>query len=565
NDQGQTWSIPLRVGFRDIKFQNNGILLNGKPVIIRGIDLRQESLVNGVAQSVEDVEADLQAIKGIGLNLVRVIGMAPHPATAQLCDELGLFLVPHSGLNGVPASLLNVESLQSHLGHTMRSLMKRDGVHPSIIAWAVGDGLSPDPLTIDALTSLQEELRPVNDRPLIAGFYTTSPINLPPGLIGILQRPPYDIFEPLPSVTPESPWLYGGIGAFNVKLSPEEEQSAGQVRQADAMLHQLKSLSEMEISGYLIDSFADRRGVMPMLFMGATSNPSRITRGLYTLDRNERIVGQKVADAFGQMRINAPAVRVESSEFPVEFPIATLIIAAILLLGRRQNNVFRQNVQRVFAHTHGFFIDIRDRRYFQIGQSIVIALLVSATLGVLLECWLFIARMNFDLDYMLTLLVPWVELKSYLVVLAWNPLFGMAILTSLALLYILGHSVVLVLLTLPSKGNLGLRQSFSMVSWGMTHFLLLLPFGLFQFRLLGYEWFRISVATLFGLFVLWFVFRYVNMVRIALRISMRLSWLLLIVVTIIVLGTIFSLYESGYALFEYFNHFRTVILPWLAG
>lgn len=97
NDQGQTWSIPLRVGFRDIKFQNNGILLNGKPVIIRGIDLRQESLVNGVAQSVEDVEADLQAIKGIGLNLVRVIGMAPHPATAQLCDELGLFLVPHSG------------------------------------------------------------------------------------------------------------------------------------------------------------------------------------------------------------------------------------------------------------------------------------------------------------------------------------------------------------------------------------------------------------------------------------------------------------------------------------
>jgi hypothetical protein len=118
---------------------------------------------------------------------------------------------------------------------------------------------------------------------------------------------------------------------------------------------------------------------------------------------------------------------------------------------------------------------------------------------------------------------------------------------------------------MPFRGSLSMKQSFSLVAWASTNFLLLIPIGLVHYRFLDFDWFLPVVLILYALFSLWFLFRIVAMVRIGFRITSRSAWAVLILVLFIISGTVAVIYRSGFAIPEYIEYYTHVISPWVRG
>ncbi len=560
-----SWYIPLHSGLAEVSWHNDGLKLNGDLLRIRGVDLRQENLKRGASMTAEEIEADIKRAKSLGFNLVRIVGAPPLLSTADICDRLGMLLIPQTGMKGVPAGIFNSVSLQSRLEKFVLSMIAAESHHPSIVAWGIGENLPPSGI-FESITHLVESAGEIDDRPLLVGIASGSTPGLPEGVVGIRQRPPYHMFQPLkPLDDPPDPWLIGGIGGFYYRSTLKEDSMDGQVRQSDASLRQLKSALEMKSAGFIIDCLADRQAAWPLLIRGSERADNWMTRGLLTAKREDRIAWQKVGEAMGRVRIEVPTLNVAEPGFPLIFPMATLMIGGFLLLTMRQNNVFRQNLKRVFAHTHGFFVDIRDRRYFQTGQIFIIGIIICASQAVLTVGALHHARTSFTLDYLMTLFIPVLELKRRLILWSWNPLEGIVAFTAIYFILLIILALALSWISLPFKGKLRLRQSFTLVSWGATNFLLMMPIGLVQYRLLDYSWFLTVYFIIYALFAFWYINRIVSIIRIGYQISSRAAWLLLLTVFAVMTALVVAFYNRAYAITDYLDYYSTVIVPWVTG
>ncbi len=566
SDGARSWTVQQPLGIRSMRWTPDGLEFNGRLMEIWGVDLLQESARRGLALTTEEVEADLTEIQEIGFNMVRMLGPA-HPATAELCDRKGLWLITHTGLRNVPTPLFVDEQLQTRLYNTLAEQIRLSRLHPSIIAWGVADWVAAEPAVLEMLGHLVEKTREYDSRPLLIGMISTTVPDLPDGVVGMTQRPPYELFQPVEPAPEETdaPWLIGGLGGFVSPISVDENKTKGQDRLGDALMYQFDDLADLQIAGFSIDAYADRKGAWPLLIGGASDDPAMIERGLCALDRSIRIaIKNRVKKAFqlDLKHLEVPAIDEKERPFPLIFPITTLAIAAILMLLRRQNNVFRQHLDRVFAHTYGFFVDIRDRRYFQISQTLTLSVVVSVSQAVLLASWLYHVRDNYLFDYVATLLLPFWQVKFWLVKAAWSPTIATAGFAVLHFILMVLLATALRMLAIPFRQHISIKQTFNLVVWGATNFLLLIPLGLVHYRLLEYEWYMVTSALLMGLFTLWYLARISSMFRIVFRIRAIGAWVMIIIISLVMLGAFVSIYESAFALLENVDHFITVILPW---
>ena len=120
-------------GFRSIETREGMILLNGKPIYLRGA-LDQDYYPEGVCTppSLEFLEDQARKAKSLGLNLLRCHIKAPDPRYYEVADRLGLL---------VWTEIPNVQEFSAksaaRLRDTMTGILERDGNRPSIIAWTI--------------------------------------------------------------------------------------------------------------------------------------------------------------------------------------------------------------------------------------------------------------------------------------------------------------------------------------------------------------------------------------------------------------------------------------------
>lgn len=132
-----------RVGFRDVAITNGQLCLNGKPVLIRGVNRHEHDPVRGHAVTRESMETDIRLMKQHNFNAVRTAHYPNHPDFYDLCDEYGLLVVDEANLetHGMwPCSRLSQDPvwLNAYL-ERMTRLVLRDRNHPSIIIWSLGN------------------------------------------------------------------------------------------------------------------------------------------------------------------------------------------------------------------------------------------------------------------------------------------------------------------------------------------------------------------------------------------------------------------------------------------
>ncbi|MGN0660589.1 MAG: glycoside hydrolase family 2 protein [Oscillospiraceae bacterium] len=126
-----------RVGFREIRAEGMDILLNGKPVFLRGVSCHEESVSGGRALSDRERIENISIAKELGCNFMRVAHYPHSERMAQLADEMGMLLweeIPvYWGVH------FGEEDTYNDAENQLRELVTRDYNRASVIIWSVGN------------------------------------------------------------------------------------------------------------------------------------------------------------------------------------------------------------------------------------------------------------------------------------------------------------------------------------------------------------------------------------------------------------------------------------------
>ena len=134
----------LDFGFRDVRVSEGQLLVNGKPVLIKGVNRHELGTWNGPIVSREEMMLDILRMKQHNINAVRCAHYPNDPLWYSLCDKYGLYVVAEANIEThsmgfLEESLSNDPSYEAaHLVRVSR-MIERDFNHPSIIAWSLGN------------------------------------------------------------------------------------------------------------------------------------------------------------------------------------------------------------------------------------------------------------------------------------------------------------------------------------------------------------------------------------------------------------------------------------------
>ncbi|HNW74580.1 MAG TPA: glycoside hydrolase family 2 TIM barrel-domain containing protein [Bacteroidales bacterium] len=138
-------STRCRVGFRSSEVKNGQFLVNGKPVLIKGVNRHEHDPVRGHVMSKELMLMDIKLMKEANINTVRTCHYPDDPYWYELCDEHGLYVIDEAnieshGMGYNPDKTLGnkPEWKAAHLNRTER-MVERDKNHPCVIIWSLGN------------------------------------------------------------------------------------------------------------------------------------------------------------------------------------------------------------------------------------------------------------------------------------------------------------------------------------------------------------------------------------------------------------------------------------------
>ena len=134
-------AVGLDVGFRRVEVVGHELLVNGKAVLIKGVNRHDHDPRRGKAVTAESIRADLVLMKQHGINAVRTSHYPNDAVLYDLCDELGLYVVDEADLetHAYLRSLIKDPRWGSAVLERITRMAQRDKNHPSIIIWSLGN------------------------------------------------------------------------------------------------------------------------------------------------------------------------------------------------------------------------------------------------------------------------------------------------------------------------------------------------------------------------------------------------------------------------------------------
>jgi beta-galactosidase len=156
-------------GFREIELNENGLFVNGKYVLIKGVNRHENDPVGGKTLSMDVMIQDALLMKRYNINSVRTSHHPNDPRWYDICDQYGLYVmdealesndffiqregIPGSDPSWLPAALDRVSAM-----------VERDKNHPSIIFWSIGNesGIGKNFMVLSDYIRRYDPTRPIS-------------------------------------------------------------------------------------------------------------------------------------------------------------------------------------------------------------------------------------------------------------------------------------------------------------------------------------------------------------------------------------------------------------------
>ncbi|MGM9752941.1 MAG: glycoside hydrolase family 2 TIM barrel-domain containing protein [Candidatus Cryptobacteroides sp.] len=169
----------IKVGFKKVEIINSQLLVNGKPVLIKGANRHEMDPDGGYVVSRERMVQDITLMKQFNINAVRTSHYPDDPLWYELCDEYGLYVCAEANQEShgfgygddSPAKLpmFQTQFLQRNV-HNLSVNFN----HPSIILWSMGNETCDGPNfeNIFKWIKSQDTSRPVHWERAVLGVNT---------------------------------------------------------------------------------------------------------------------------------------------------------------------------------------------------------------------------------------------------------------------------------------------------------------------------------------------------------------------------------------------------------
>lgn len=161
-------TVKQRVGFRSVEIIRGNICVNGRPLLLRGVNRHDHHPMFGRAVPLAYMRRDLVLMKQHNINALRTSHYPASPKLYDLCDELGLWVMDEADLecHGFYDAVERPQNLPPDMGYEERKkytfdkaakftsdnedwkaayldrmvqMVERDKNHPSIIMWSLGN------------------------------------------------------------------------------------------------------------------------------------------------------------------------------------------------------------------------------------------------------------------------------------------------------------------------------------------------------------------------------------------------------------------------------------------
>ena len=131
-------SVSEKFGFRKIEFVEKGpFFLNGKRLLLRGTHRHEDQAGVGAAMTEPMIRQEMQMIKDMGTNFIRLGHYQQSSIVLDLCDSLGIMVweeIPWCRPGGI-----GDENYQKQVHGMLTNMINQHYNHPSIIMWGLGN------------------------------------------------------------------------------------------------------------------------------------------------------------------------------------------------------------------------------------------------------------------------------------------------------------------------------------------------------------------------------------------------------------------------------------------
>lgn len=131
-----------KFGIRDLQFDpERGVLVNGEKITLQGVNQHHDLGALGAAFNVRAAERQLEILREMGCNAIRLSHNPPAPELLELTDRLGFLVINES----FDCWERRKTPLDFHLifpdwsEPDLRALVRRDRNSPSVILWSIGN------------------------------------------------------------------------------------------------------------------------------------------------------------------------------------------------------------------------------------------------------------------------------------------------------------------------------------------------------------------------------------------------------------------------------------------
>lgn len=121
-----------RIGFREIRVSGFGLLLNGRPLRLRGYNRHEDHAIFGCALPEAAMAHDLALLRDLGANFVRTAHYPNDRRFLDLCDETGMIVWEESHARQIKFD--HPRAFEQSLAST-REMLDWHHNHPSILIW----------------------------------------------------------------------------------------------------------------------------------------------------------------------------------------------------------------------------------------------------------------------------------------------------------------------------------------------------------------------------------------------------------------------------------------------
>jgi len=136
-----------KIGFRELEIKNAQMLVNGIPVMIKGVNRHEHDPFLGRTMTKETIEKDFKLMKEMNINSIRTCHYPDDPMFYDLADKWGFYICDEVNAEchyGEHFLAWQPGWETAFLDRTARYL-QRDKNHPCVIMWSMGNecGLAP--------------------------------------------------------------------------------------------------------------------------------------------------------------------------------------------------------------------------------------------------------------------------------------------------------------------------------------------------------------------------------------------------------------------------------------